>query len=116
MTRIFAEAWTLAYFPFTMGGNVWRPMRTKVEVTGPYDLGKGFEGYLCLGPNGATKVIEKECGAVVGDSLEEVKSDIAACDDVELMRSQCRDATSKLRDVVDVDHDEWWNRILGGSK
>lgn len=112
MTTLYADVWTLGYFPMTMGGRVWRPMRAKIPVTGPHDLGKGFEGYLCLGPGGATEVAESTSGAIVGDTLEAVRADIAACDDVDLMRKQCQSATARLTDVVDVEPDDWWRRIL----
>lgn len=106
------KAWTLGYFPFTMGGRVWRPMVATLACDEPVHAGKGFFVQVAHGPGGATKVIEATTGAVVGDTLEQVMADIDACDDVDLMKRQIEKAHDQFTDPVDVTEAEWWRRIL----
>ncbi len=112
MTKTTRHIWTRGYFPFTMGGSVWRPMTAECEVTGPHDLGKGFEGYLAFGPDGMTKVAEAESGAIVGDTLDQVRADIAATDDVVLMQRQVEAARKEIGfGGVNVTAEEFWRRM-----
>jgi F420-0:gamma-glutamyl ligase-like protein len=105
------KVWTMGYFPFTVGGNVWQPIKAEVEATGPHELGKGFKGYLCTSPSGRTKVAEASTGAIVGDTLIDVMKDIADCDDIEFMNKQVRDATREMKQGHDLTTEDFWNRL-----
>ena len=89
--------WTWKYEPFQLGGMggapCQRPVAVEVPATGPYDLGNGFHGYLVTGPSGQTVVAEAESGGIVGDSVQQVRADIAACKDPKMMREQVREST-----------------------
>ena len=55
------KIWKMGYFPFTMGGNLYRPIATEFpdEKLGiSYDLGLGFEGYLIADSRNRTFVVE----------------------------------------------------------
>lgn len=106
------EAWTMGYFPLRFGPP-WCPMYAKLKCTKPQDLGKGFYGVLITGPEGATAVCEATTGAVVGETLEAVRKDIADCADLALMQKQVADAADKAkRDRVQVTPEEFWERLL----
>ncbi len=40
------EIWKMGYFPFSLGGNIHRPIKTISPVGDPIDLGGGYTGYL----------------------------------------------------------------------
>jgi len=92
-------AWTMVYNAFTMGGSVWRPSGFEFKEGDAVHLGKGFYGYVLESPNGKTIVVEKQSGAIVGNSLEEVVSDIAEAE-FETMQKQVEHACSKNINLV----------------
>jgi len=102
--------WTICYFPFTMGGSVWRPGGCKVKASGPYDLGKGYKGYLVTAPNNTTFVSEATSGAFVGPSLESVKKDIKT-GDPKLMKEQVTDANNKKGTVQELEVEKFWEML-----
>ena len=75
------EIWKWGYFPFTLGGEVHRPIKTTVAVGEPLDLGKGYSGYLIEGPNGQKFIAEATSGGIVGPDLKSVREDIASGDE-----------------------------------
>ena len=98
------EIWKRGYSPFTLGGDVHRPIKMKVEASAPVDLGEGYQGYIIDTPKGKTLVAESTSGAVVGDTLEMVRADIAA-GDPEVMRKQIEDAKRTRDDAEEVSPD-----------
>lgn len=72
--------WTRAYRPFIMGGDVNAPIYTEVEATDPVDVGQDIQCFLVVAPNGRTFAAESETGAIVGDSIDAVKADMAEAD------------------------------------
>jgi hypothetical protein len=102
--------WTWYYNPWKMGGSCNQPMLAEVECLGPYDLGKGYEGYYTVSPNGRTFVMEAETGAIVGYTLEEVRSDISSGDEQE-MRDQIGLAKVAVIHAEHVTIDEFWKRM-----
>ena len=87
--------------PFALGGTA-RAIKTEICL---YDyqtaeLGKGFAGVVI--PEGKAKgVYELISGGMVGDTLEDVRADIEACDDISMMKSQIEEA-ALVRNTVAV--------------
>jgi hypothetical protein len=86
--------WTWAYFPFQMGGQVTRPMLTEVEAIEEKSIGKGYKGFSFKTPKGI-KIAESITGAIVGDSFEQVRKDIAEGDDG-VIKKQISEAKKEL--------------------
>lgn len=79
------------------------------KLKGPFDLGKGFTGYIATSPDGTkTDVVEATTGAVVGSSLDQVRADIEACEDVSVMQAQVDQAKSWLKDVQMTSEEIYW--------
>jgi hypothetical protein len=79
--------WTHAYQPFAMGGDVHQPIKTEVDAIEVKSIGKGFHGVSFKTPKGTIRIAEKVSGAIVGDTFEEVRKDIAE-GDVKIMKKQ----------------------------
>jgi len=112
MKTITIRAFTKAYFPFIMGGDVWQTIAATIQAKGPYKLGKGFEGYLAENPKqpGETHVIEKTSGAFIGTTIAEVKKDIAACKNITIMKQQVKKAIQQSKSCYkELTTDEFWN-------
>lgn len=105
---------TLAYTPFGLGAPLWRPMSAEVEARGPYDLGKGFTGFLAKNPNKPeeTHVIEAESGGFVGTTIAEVRKDIENCPDITMMRKQVAKAKNEAAGATRVTADEFWKHTF----
>lgn len=100
--------WTRAYRPFIMGGNCNGHIGIEIICGEQVPLGKGYFGYIVASPlTGDTYVVEAETGAIVGSSIADVRSDIAAGAD-DTMAQQMVQAR-KLRTTVSViPADEFW--------
>ncbi len=94
--RLVRRLWTYGHRPFVMGGSVDYVLACDVECTGPHKLGKGYEGYLATAPNGKTFVGEATTGAIVGDTLESVRADIAVAKPA-VMREQVKHAAEEVK-------------------
>jgi hypothetical protein len=105
------DFWTYEYRPFVMGGSVWQPMVTELECIGPFDLGKGYEGYFAVDPStGITLVCESQSCGIVGNFIEQVAKDIAEGDD-EVMKKQVYDAILKYQGARRVAPEEFWKKL-----
>lgn len=105
------KVYTLGYFPFVMGGNVWQPISCEVETENKkHDLGRGYKGYLITAPNGKTFVAECDSGAFVGPTLEQVREDIKT-GDPEVMKKQVADALIESKKAKKIDPSEFWGRL-----
>ncbi len=102
------KVWTLGYSPFIMGGNVNAPIMAEVEALGPFDLGKGYSGYLVTSPTGKTFVAESETGAFVGPDIESVRADVRDADP-KVMWEQVEEAKKLLVDVRYLSPKEFWS-------
>jgi hypothetical protein len=111
--KIAIRVWTLGYQPFRLGGSLWNPMTTILEADGPHDLGKDHYGYVVTAPTGETKIAEASTGAIVGDTLDQVRADLAEADP-EVVSRQMQNARS-ASNHFDVEPDEFWRRILKGQ-
>lgn len=106
------KIWTMYYNAFTMGGSCERPMLAEVDCTGPYDLGKGYIGYIAVSPLTAnTYVVESTTGAIVGNALGQVKYDIAVASE-EVMKSQIEDACKLVSKAEHITAEVFWTRML----
>jgi hypothetical protein len=95
-----------------MGGDVRRPISCDVPVSGPFDLGKGYQGYLGVAPNGRTFVVESETGAIVGNTLENVIDDISQ-GDPDVMRRQIEKARETVKRAQEMSQDDFWRMLKG---
>lgn len=97
-----------AYRPFILGGNVHAMLALNTVATGPFDLGKGFKGYIVTNPKGQTYVAEATSGGIVGASIEEVRADIEACTDVKMMEAQIDECRKNSDGACTVSETEFW--------
>jgi len=104
------KVFTLGYFPFTMGGDVWQPICIEVEADGPHDLGDGYKGYVVTAPNGRTFIAEATSGAFVGPDLETVKTDIQL-GDKEMMTKQVAAAVKQSKQAKDLTPEKFWSML-----
>lgn len=112
------RAWTICYFPFTMGGDLWRPAGADVPCDRPVQIGEFF---VCVihGPDDMTAVCEFTTGAIVGRTLDEVRKDIEDAIEgnrTQTMREQVARAREKMRSVQLIEPDELWRRLANARK
>ena len=103
--------WKRTYSPFVMGGNVNRNIKTEINENDftIIDLGKGFKGIFI--EKGKSKgVYEIESGGLIGDTVQDVKEDIAACEDISFMRKQIEEAKEEGAKAVVVSNEEFFGR------
>lgn len=101
--------WTHVYRPFILGGSCNYILGTEIEeYEGPFDLGKGFTGFLVTTPSGATRVIESTSGGIVGDTLNEVRADISTTPSKQAMQRQVDQAIAISKKVEKVDLSAFW--------
>ena len=93
-----------------MGGAVNYVLACDVKCTGPHNLGKGYAGYLATSPNGKTFVAESLTGAIVGETLENVRADIAAAKP-SVMRKQVLDAAKEAKTAEVKDAAFFWSAL-----
>lgn len=104
------QIWTMAYFPMTMGGSVWRPMVTKIEPIEERSIGKGMKAFSFKTPNGTLRIAENVTGAIVGDSFEEVTKDVREASK-DALSKQIKDANELLsKSCTHVDTDEFFKK------
>lgn len=99
--------WTYFKRPFVMGGRVNQPTGFKKELGEELDLGKGYKGCQLVSPKGKTIIVEKQSGAIVGSSLEEVRKDIE-CAETHVMEEQVKFACSELEKINVILEEEFW--------
>lgn len=112
------RAWTICYFPFTMGGNVWRPAGATVPCERPIQIGEFF---VCQinGPDGMTAVCEFSTGAIVGETIDQVRHDIEeayAGGRIEIMRKQVAEARDRRPQADDLTPADLWNRLRNARR
>lgn len=104
--------WTMGYFPFTMGGQVYRPIGANVLVNEEslFDVGRGIQAYLIVSPSGKTVVAEKRSGAIIGNSIEEVRADVQTGTD-ESCEQQIVEGLENAARAELIDKLEFWRRM-----
>ncbi len=103
--------WTEAYSPWIMGGDVHAPLGAMLEVGNKFDLGQGQHGYLIQSPTGELFVAEATTGAFIGPSLEQVREDVASCDDISVMEKQLEAAKLQREKVRVLEPEDFWSRF-----
>lgn len=95
-----------------LGGSVSYILQAELECTGPYDLGKGYVGYVAKSPSGKSFVSEEKSMAIIGNHLYEVQQDVKMAKK-QAMISQILDAKKKYKemDVVTVSPQDFFNKI-----
>ena len=115
---VMHKAWTWKYEPFQLGGMGGRPCQRPVcaivTCQGPYDLGQCFVGYLAIAPNGATLVIEDVSGGIVGDTVAQVRADVANAT-IEEMREQVQEAKGFGNMAEVMTADAFWRLYCRGK-
>ncbi len=97
--------------PFVLGGrHNWHPVGTRVPTTGPFPMGRGYQGLLVTAPNGKTFVAEASSGAFVGSDLIGVATDIHVGDPA-VMKRQVAEAREMAASISWVDPDTFWARL-----
>jgi hypothetical protein len=107
------KIWTNGYRPFIMGGDVNAPVFCDVPVDGPFDLGKGYEGFLAVSPSGRTFVAESITGAIVGSTVAEVRKDVTTADEA-IMKEQIAEAQKRVRRAERVSPADFWRMLKAG--
>lgn len=104
-----------AYFPFTLGGDVWRPISTEVDVGKKMPIGKGFFAHSTKAPNNKTFIVEHESGGIIGSSFVQVRKDIRE-GTKEMMRVQVAHACREMQRARHYPPDIFWQRVKGATK
>lgn len=108
--------WTEGYFPFTMGGNVHRPVAAHIpdeELGEKFDLGGGYFGYLLTSPRTEkTYVVESTTGAFIGPTIEVVRADIKDAH-AEVMADQLGAGLLRKKKATTVPFDQFWGLLKG---
>lgn len=106
MKKIF----TLARNPFAFGNRTY-PIATEIQDPEWTPLHKGFYAAAIIDTRGRSHVVEKESGALIGNTIEEVNADIDACDDISIMQQQVEKAKEQCKEAQVLPQDEFWNRM-----
>ncbi len=115
--RIF----TLGYFPFTMGGTIWRPISIEAEPLSSHTQ----DGVtLCVFRNpisGKFHVAEELSGGMVGHGTSEsgalasTLQDLADADK-KIVKEQIQDAIKQSQEAKELVPEEFWRRLSQGGK
>jgi hypothetical protein len=101
------KIWCSSYRPFICGGDVNQPLATKMSAEGPMDLGKGVKAYLVKAANGKQYVVDAASHGIVGDSLEQVRKDVAKAD-IKVIRRQIKEAKERGKTAKFVTAEKFW--------
>ena len=106
--------YTLVYNPFTMGGPVEQPTKTKIKDYELVNIGAGYKGMLFQNPHTCNwHVAEYCCGALIGTAgtregvLKQVRADVAGGSE-ELMKQQVADGLEQRKTAREVKPEEWF--------
>jgi hypothetical protein len=111
--------WTRGYRPFIMGGNVNADLKADVECDGPFDLGKGYSGYVFQAGK-KWFVAESESGGIVGngatqeEALKSVIDDVRVADEA-FMEQQIKDACAR-REKAAMQNTEYFLSIMAKAR
>lgn len=106
------KIWTVGYRPFILGGKCNYLVGCEIEPDREVDLGNGYTGFEITSPSGNKIIAEKTSGAIVGTSLEQVRTDIAT-GDPEVMAKQVAEACKNTKEVEVVSTEEFWKLYEG---
>lgn len=105
------KIWTMGYFPFTMGGEVNRPISCEMEVGDSLErLGKGYLGYIVKSPSGKTFIVESTTGGIVGSKLEDVQRDINSAT-AKYLKKQIAEELEHSKTAQLVSPDVFWKML-----
>ncbi len=113
MTTILA--WMPRYRPFIMGGDVHQGIKMELDIVDTLEIGRGYRAHVVKAPNGASFYIEADCGAVLGNDLMMILSDVKEGGE-DVMRQQI-DAGKVQRDRAEktTNAPEFWSYIKGSG-
>lgn len=113
-------AWTYNYEPFTVGGNVWKPMKAEVECEKKVEIDYGISLFI-FKHNDKYYAIEDESCGIVGCSnsnsykvISDVIEDMQSCSQEEIKKS-IKDAKQKFINANEVSTEAFLRR-LGNAK
>ena len=69
---------------------------------------KGHKAYLGLNPDGDQFAVEAKTGAIIGDSIDQVREDVASADE-SIMDEQIEIAKKDREKVDIIDAEQFWN-------
>ena len=101
------KIWIQSYRLFLMGGDVNAPAMTEVEDYIAVVLAKGIHGFLVPNPNGGIVVVDSYTGGVVGDNLDQVRTDIEDSD-LKVIMGQLEEMKKFAERAYFLSNDEFW--------
>jgi hypothetical protein len=101
------KAWTYFADPLTVGGYINKAKGFKFEGKEKVVLGKGYFGYVLQSPKGKTIIVESQSGAIIGNDLNIVKSDIQQGDS-DIMKKQVEQAIKET--ITLITEQQFWSR------
>lgn len=105
------KVWTTHHRPFIIGGNVNASVHCELEPNaGPFILGKGYLGYLVVAPSGKTYIVEAITGGIVGNTIEQVRADVAVGED-KVIAQQIKDNFELSLETFPVTPDVFWKML-----
>lgn len=110
------EIWTWGYFPFTMGGQVHRPIKCEVPedlIQGPSEIGQGYQACIVTSPAHLTYVVEASTGALIGPTIEDVRCDVEN-GEPEVMAQQVAESMKNLGKAELLGFAEFWEKTSLG--
>ena len=102
--------WTYFKDSFSLGNN-YVPTGFKTELNNIVYLCAGYCGYLLETPDKHTLIVEARSGAIVGDIVSGVMSDIAKSD-INYIEKQVKEAVEESKKVKIISEQEFWNIYL----
>jgi len=99
--------WTYFKTPFAIASQK-QPVGCLVLVSCKLALGRGYSGYLVPTAYGGYVICEEHSGAIIGNSLNEVREDIRS-GNVEVMRRQIIDARKESEIAKVIAPEEFWS-------
>ena len=113
------EIYTLMYSPFTMGGSLWKKVKTTVEEYEVIKLGNDITGILIKNPfKKLWHCAEPTSGAIVGTNksksnlIRQVKNDIKQGDKI-VMAKQIEDGKCDCKNASFMNQNEFFKKIDG---
>lgn len=108
--------WTVEYVPFAMGGDVWQPIKTDVDIKQRITIGE-YEFVVIKHPvHEQYHIAEAVTGALVqvgkteAEAIENIARDCKAID-TEILRTQLDEARQAVSRARSVEPNEFWRKL-----
>lgn len=104
------RAWTRAYRPFIMGGNVNAPIACKLECTAALSVVDGVYVHAVISPKGTPFFVESRSGGIVGSDLDAIRKDAETVSVDELLL-QIEEQRQYGLTAAEVNESEFWGMM-----